>query len=54
MEDRAHEIRSLREKTNHFRQLAETYEGKVSLKLLEIAVELGARADALEKGFNSH
>ena len=51
---RASEIRYLREKARQFRELAQIYKGEVSSKLLEIAEELDARADALEKGFNSH
>jgi hypothetical protein len=54
MANRASEIRYLREKAGQFRELAQTYKGEVSSKLLEIAEELDARADALEKGFNSH
>ena len=51
---RASEIRYLREKARQFRELAQIYKGEVSSKLLEIAEELDARADALEKGFNFH
>ena len=50
MADRANEIRYLREKANQFRGLAQTSEGEVALKLLDIAEEIGALADALEKG----
>ena len=50
MVDRASEIRYLREKARQFRVLAKTYDSDVSPKLLEIARELDARADALESG----
>jgi hypothetical protein len=46
---RADEIRYLREKASQFRQLAKTYKTEVSAKLNEIAQDLEARADALEK-----
>jgi hypothetical protein len=54
MADRASEIRYVREKANQFRVLAKTYEGQVSLMLLQIAEELGVRADALERRFKAH
>ena len=50
MVDRVSEIRYLREKAQQFRVLARTYDNEVSPKLLEIARELDARADALESG----
>ena len=50
MVDRVGEIRYLREKAQQFRVLAKTYDNDVSPKLLEIARELDARADALESG----
>ena len=50
MVDRVGEIRYLREKAQQFRVLAKTYDNDVSPKLLEIARELDARADALERG----
>ena len=49
MVDRVGEIRYLREKAQQFRVLAKTYDNDVSPKLLEIARELDARADALER-----
>jgi len=50
MVDRSSEITYLREKAQQFRVLAKTYGSEVSPSLLEIARELDARADALEKG----
>lgn len=50
MVDRVGEIRYLREKAQQFRVLAKTYDSDVSPKLLEIAKELEARANALESG----
>lgn len=50
MVDRVGEIRYLREKAQQFRVLAATYDNDVSPKLLEIAKELEARANALESG----
>ena len=50
MIDRPSEIRYLREKAQQFRVLAKTYDNEVSPKLLEIAKELDARANALESG----
>ena len=50
MVDRVSEIRYLREKAKQFRVLAKTYDNEVSPKLLEVARELDARADALERG----
>ncbi|HEV2546142.1 MAG TPA: hypothetical protein VGU20_02285 [Stellaceae bacterium] len=50
MLDRLSEIRYLREKAQQFRVLAKTYDNEVSPKLLEIAKELDARANALESG----
>jgi hypothetical protein len=52
MVDRLGEIRYLREKAQQFRVLAKTYDHEVSPKLLEIAKELDARANALESGAN--
>lgn len=54
MANQASEIRYFREKARQFGELAQTYKGEVASKLLEIAEELDARADVLEKGFNSH
>jgi hypothetical protein len=50
MVDRVSEVRYLREKAQQFRVLAKTYDSEISPKLLEIAMELDARADALESG----
>jgi len=54
MVDRVGEIRYLREKAQQFRVLAKTYDNDVSPKLLEIARELDARADALERGAHDY
>ena len=50
MVDRVAEISYLREKAQQFRVLAKTYNSEVSPKLIEIAKELDARANALESG----
>jgi hypothetical protein len=50
MVDRVSEIRYLREKAQQFRVLAKAYDSDISPKLLEIAKELEARANALESG----
>jgi hypothetical protein len=50
MVDRVSEIRYLREKAQQFRVLAQTYDNEIAPKLLEIAKELDARANALERG----
>lgn len=52
MNDREEEIRYLRHKARQFRELAIQYETEISPKLLEIAIELEERADALEQGEN--
>jgi len=49
MADRADEIRYLRQKARQFRELAGAYQTEISPLLLEIAMELELRADALEK-----
>jgi hypothetical protein len=48
--DRSDEARYLRQKAKQFRELARTYKTEISGKLLEIAQDLEARADHLEKG----
>jgi hypothetical protein len=50
MADRTDEIHYLRQKARQFRELAATYDTEISPLLLEIAVELELRADALEEG----
>lgn len=50
MANRREEIRYLREKARQFRELAQTYKTEISPKLLDIAIELEKRADALEDG----
>lgn len=50
MPDRTDEIRYLRQKARQFRELAGAYQTEISPLLLEIAVELELRADAIEKG----
>src|SRR6185437_10140912 len=47
--DRSDEARYLRQKAKQFRELARTYKTEISGKLLEIAQDLEARADHLEK-----
>ncbi len=49
MADRTDEIRYLRQKARQFRELAATYDTEISPLLLEIAIELELRADALER-----
>jgi hypothetical protein len=49
MPDRAEEIRYLRDKAKQFRELAMTYRTEISGKLMEIADDLDARANHLEK-----
>jgi hypothetical protein len=49
MADRSEEIRYLRQKARQFRELAAAYETGISPLLLEIAVELELRAEALER-----
>jgi hypothetical protein len=48
--DRSDEARYLRQKAKQFRELAKTYKTEISGKLLEIAQDLEARAESLEKG----
>jgi len=48
--DRSDEARYLRQKARQFRELARTYKTEISGKLLEIAQDLEARAENLEKG----
>jgi hypothetical protein len=48
--DRSDEARYLRQKAKQFRELAKTYKTEISGKLLEIAQDLEARAENLEKG----
>lgn len=49
MADRADEIRYLRQKAQQFRELAAAYETEISPLLLDIAMELELRAEAVEK-----
>ena len=49
MADRTDEVRYLRLKARQFRALAASYDTEISRLLLEIAVELELRADALER-----
>jgi hypothetical protein len=49
MADRSSEVRYLREKAKQFRQLGTDNKTELSARLLEIAAELDARADQLEK-----
>ena len=50
MADRHEEIRYLRDKAKQFRDIATAHKTEISPKLIEIAEELEARADALERG----
>ncbi len=49
MADRSEEIRYLRKKARQFRELAAAYDTDLSPRLLEIAIELELRAQALEE-----
>jgi hypothetical protein len=49
MANHTDEIRYLRLKARQFRELAGTYDTEISPLLLEIAIELELRADALER-----
>ena len=48
--DHSDEARYLRQKAKQFRELAKTYKTEISGKLLEIARDLEARAENLDKG----